>query len=219
MATRSNTPDEPGAASRVREAILLVLILCAAAAVLGVAADFTRDRIKHNDAAWLIQKMDALVPPSSHDNDLLTDAIQVVAPDFFGTANASIYRARLAGQPHAAIIRMIAPDGYRGPIELLVAIRHDATLIGVQVIRHHETPGLGDAFETSRPDWLLRFQGASLSDPPQQRWRVRKDGGDFDEFTGATITPRAIVKATRLALEYYGANRERIFAQAAQKIP
>jgi electron transport complex protein RnfG len=215
MVAPSNPTAAYSAASRVRDGGLLVLILCAATALIGMVANLTRNRIEHNDAAWLAQKMDALVPSTLHDNDLLDDVIEVSAPDFFGTSHASIYRAMLARQPQAAIIRTIAPDGYRGPIELLVAIRYDGVLIGVQVIRHHETPGLGDAFETSRPDWLAHFAGASLTDPPQQRWRVHKDGGDFDEFTGATITPRAIIKATRLALEYYGGNRDRIFAQKA----
>ena len=116
----------------------------------------------------------------------------------------------------AAVIRPIAPDGYRGPIELLVAIGQDGTLIGVQVIRHNETPGLGDAFET-RDVALARALPRPLAD------RIRRssagpcarDGGDFDAFTGATITPRAIVKAVRNALEYYQRNSQRIFDQPA----
>jgi electron transport complex protein RnfG len=184
--------------------------------VLALVASLTRERITANEQAWIKQRLDALVAPDSHDNDLLADSIAVTAPDLLGSAQpVRIYRARRGGAPVAAIIRPIAPDGYRGPIELLVAVGYDGRLIGVQVIRHEETPGLGDAFESRDVHWLDRFRGRSLTDPPPQRWTVRRDGGDFDAFTGATITPRAIVKAVRNSLEYYQRNRQRIFEQPA----
>jgi electron transport complex protein RnfG len=126
----------------------------------------------------------------------------------------TIYRARKGGKPVAAILHTVAPDGYRGPIELLVAIDVSGRLIGVHVVRHNETPGLGDAFENRDIDWLPKFAGRSLDDPPQQRWAVRPDGGDFDAFTGATITPRAIVKAVRRALEFYRAKSSGLFTAA-----
>lgn len=205
-------------ASAGRNAAILVAGAIVAAALLAWVADITRARIYHNEQAWIQQRLDALVPPGMHDNDLLEDRIGAMAPDILGIAEPiTIYRARQGTQPVAAILRTVAPDGYQGPIELLVAVAYDGTLIGVQVIRHRETPGLGDAFENRDRGWLDRFRGRSLADPPQQRWSVRKDGGDFDAFTGATITPRAIVKATRRALEYYQANHERIFAPQAAK--
>ena len=95
----------------------------------------------------------------------------------------------------------------------MVVIAPDGKLIGVRVIRHNETPGLGDAFENRDADWLKRFRGLSLTSPPQQRWTVRRDGGDFDAFTGATITPRAIVKAVRRTLEFYRGNQELLFKE------
>lgn len=197
-------------------AIALIVGAIVLAAVLTLVAGATRDRIDRNEQAWIQQRLDALVPAQLHDNDLLTDRIEVTAPDILGIAQPiSIYRARMGTQPVAAILRTVAPDGYQGPIELLVAIAHEGSLIGVAVIRHRETPGLGDAFENRNADWLDGFRGRSLLDPPQQRWSVHKDGGDFDAFTGATITPRAIVKATRRALEYYQANREWIFTAAS----
>lgn len=196
-----------------RQVALLIGCAVAMAALLALAAHLTRERIYHNEQAWIQQRLDALVAPDQHDNDMLEDRIEVVAPDILGTREpVSIYRARLGSRPVAAIIRTVAPDGYQGPIELLVAVASDGKLLGVQVIRHRETPGLGDAFEHRDRDWLGHFTGRSLTHPPQQRWTVRKDGGDFDAFTGATITPRAIVKATRRALEYYQANQARIFA-------
>jgi electron transport complex protein RnfG len=200
-----------------KPALTLAIIAAVLTALLALVASFTRERIVSNEQAWIRQRLDALVPPAMHDNDLLTDSIAVTAPDLLGSSQpVKIYRARRNGAPVAAVLRPIAPDGYRGPIELLVAVGPDGRLIGVQVIRHQETPGLGDAFESRDVHWLGRFRGRSLTDPPPQRWTVRRDGGDFDAFTGATITPRAIVKAVRNALEYYQRNKQRIFDQPAQ---
>jgi electron transport complex protein RnfG len=209
MATRNDAPA-PGFA---KQALALALIGVVLALLLTSIANVTRARIERERQAWIKQHLDALLAPDSHDNDLLTDTITVIAPEFLGTAQPVIvYRARRNGQPVAAILRPIASDGYRGPIELLVAIARDGTLIGVQVLRHNETPGLGDAFEKRAPQWLPRFRGLSLSDPPPQRWTVRRDGGDFDAFTGATITPRAIVKAVRRTLEFHASNSKRLYA-------
>jgi len=199
-----------------KSALTLAIIAAVLTALLALVASLTRERIVSNEQAWIRQRLDALVPPATHDNDLLADSIAVTAPDLLGSSQpVKIYRARRNGTPVAAVLRPIAPDGYRGPIELLVAVGPDGRLFGVQVIRHQETPGLGDAFESRDVHWLERFRGRSLTDPPPQRWTVRRDGGDFDAFTGATITPRAIVKAVRNALEYYQRNSQRIFDQPA----
>ena len=204
-------------AETAKPVVVLVLLTAGLTAVIAVVAGITRERIAHNEQAWITQRLDALVPPAMHDNDLLADSIAVTSPDLLGSAQpVRIYRARRGGAPVAAVIRAIAPDGYRGPIELLVAIGQDGRLIGVQVIRHNETPGLGDAFESRDVHWLDRFRGRSLTDPPTQRWTVRRDGGDFDAFTGATITPRAIIKAVRNALDYYQRNSQRIFELPSQ---
>jgi Na+-translocating ferredoxin:NAD+ oxidoreductase subunit G len=204
-------------ADAAKPVLTLAILAAALTAIVALIANVTRERIVRNEQAWITQRLDALVAPATHDNDLLADSIAVTAPDLLGSAQpVRIYRARRAGAPVAAVIRAIAPDGYRGPIELLVAIGTDGRLIGVQVIRHDETPGLGDAFESRDVHWLDRFRGRSLTDPPPPRWTVRRDGGDFDAFTGATITPRAIVKAVRNALEYYRRNSQRIFALPSQ---
>jgi electron transport complex protein RnfG len=213
------TPAEPIRAwGKGKAAAVIVLTAAVLAAVLTWAATATADRIRHNEQAWLQQRLDALIAPSAHDNDLLTDRITVTSPEMLGIESpVPIFRARLRGQPVAAVIYTTAPDGYQGPIEMLVAIALDGKLIGVQIVRHRETQGLGDQFENRRVDWLRNFTGRSLNDPPQQRWSVRKDGGDFDEFTGATITPRAIVRATRRALEFYDSQRDRIFKAPAER--
>lgn len=210
---------EKGNAPRLRRgwsAAILIAIAAALAALLTFVASSTREKIARNELAWIQQRLNSLVPAELHDNDMLADRIAMASPDLLGISEpVTIYRARRGGQPVAAAIHTVAPDGYRGPIELLIAIRYDGTLIGVQVIRHQETPGLGDAFENRNADWLPRFRGLSLTRPPQQRWTVRKDHGDFDEFTGATITPRAIVKATRRTLEFFNAQRDAVFAPPA----
>jgi electron transport complex protein RnfG len=215
MATPANRVSSSW--NRGRTAVLIVAIASILAALLSWMASATRDRIERNQQAWLQQRLDALIPPALHDNDLLTDRITVTSPELLGTDRpVPIFRARRNGAPVAAVIYTVAPDGYQGPIEMLVAIDTEGRLIGVQIVRHRETQGLGDQFEHRRADWLQHFRGRSLNDPPQQRWSVRKDGGDFDGFTGATITPRAIVRATRRALEFFTAQRERIFAVEPQ---
>lgn len=202
-----NTP------SAWRSGAALVVIAIAIAATLAAVHRATREQVRRNEQSWILERLDSLVPPTAHDNDLLADSLRVTAPDLLGTEDpVVVYRARRQGAPVAAIVQMIAPDGYRGPIHLLIAIAVDGSLLGVQVIQHNETPGLGDAFEHDAGRWLSRFRGRSLSDPAQARWSVRKDGGDFDAFTGATITPRAIVKAVRQALEYFHANQRQVFA-------
>lgn len=199
--------------SRPGVSIAIILgIVCVLTAVLVGLHGRTYEQILANRQSGLLQAINALLPPSSYDNDVLADKVSVLAPDLLGSERpVPIYRARRNGKPIAALIRPIAPDGYRGAIELLVAIDYDGTLLGVRVLAHDETPGLGDAFESREADWLTDFKGLSLGNPPQQRWTVRKDGGDFDGFTGATITPRAIVRAVRKSLEFYRTSRDRIF--------
>ena len=192
-------------------AVVLATVAVLTAVLVGLHQQ-TRERVLANQQSGISQAISALLPPGSYDNDVLADKFFLVAPDLLGSSRpVPIYRARREGKPFAALIRPIAPDGYRGAIELLVAIAYDGTLLGVQVLDHDETPGLGDAFETRDADWLAAFKGLSLDNPPQHRWTVRKDGGDFDAFTGATITPRAIVRAVRKSLEFYRTSRDRIF--------
>lgn len=208
MDTRSD-PSRPRSAVLAAAALIgVVAILTAALALL---AEQTRDRILANQQSALLQAIAALLPPGSYDNDILKDRI-AVRSDLLGSSNpVQIFRARRDGQPVAVLINAIAPDGYRGPIELLIAINYDGALYGVQVLDHDETPGLGDAFENRDADWLADFRGRSLENPAQARWTVRKDGGEFDAFTGATVTPRAIVKAVRKSMEYYRTRREALF--------
>lgn len=191
-------------------ALAVFIVFCLT--VLGIAAQLTAQRIARNERAWFEAQINALVPAQLHDNDLLADKTTVRAPEALGTRNpVAVYRARLKGMPAAAIINSFAPDGYGGPIELLVAVDYAGTVLGVRVLAHHETPGMGNAFEQAGSTWLAAFRGHSLHNPDARGWNVRKDGGDFEQFTSATISPRAIIQAVQRTLDYYQQNRTQLF--------
>lgn len=171
----------------------------------------TADRIAANEREALLNKLHALVPPESIDNDLIADRITVASQDRLGGRDISVYRARKKGMPVALVLAPIVPDGYSGPIKLLVAVRFDGTLGGVRVVSHKETPGLGDKVEEERSDWILDFNKKSLGDPPLSKWYVKRDGGVFDQFTGATVTPRSIVKAVKNTLLYVKEQRDILY--------
>lgn len=178
----------------------------------------TRERIAANERAYLLRALNQVVASDRYDNDMFTDTIMVTDADLLGTQDpVTAYRAFSEGQPVAVILTPIAPDGYSGTIRLLVGIDADGAVTGVRVTSHKETPGLGDAIEAERSDWILGFDGRQLGDPPPAEWAVRRDGGAFDQFTGATVTPRAVVKAVRNALLYFDAHREALFANPREQ--
>ncbi len=157
-----------------------------------------------------------IVPREAHDNSMLDDRLDAPVGDpllQLSTARP-IYLARRAGVTAAAIVPVLAPDGYSGAIEFIVGVNRDGSIAGVRVLQHRETPGLGDAVDHRKSDWLEGFRGRSLQNPELAGWEVRKDGGEFDQFTGATITPRAVVRATARALQFVEANRSLIFPEA-----
>lgn len=196
----------------LRTALRLAAFTAGTAAVLGAVHLVTRKPIEAEQRRAERAALAALLPESGFDNDPVADTILLRAPDGFGDdRRRPVRRATLRGEPVAAVLSVVAPDGYGGPIELLVGVRADGTVIGVRVVSHKETPGLGDPIEESRSDWIRGFAGRALGDPAPERWAVRRDGGDFDQFAGATITPRAVVAAVRRALTWFGENRARVF--------
>jgi electron transport complex protein RnfG len=174
-----------------------------------------RERIVKSEQERLLRQLNALVPARSYDNDLASDTLQLRVPELDARDPVIVYRARRAGAPVAAILTVVAPDGYSGDIRLLVGIEADGRVAGVRVLEHRETPGLGDKIDLDRADWILDFNGRSLTDPAPAQWAVRKDGGIYDQFAGATITPRAVVKAVKQALAYFRQNQVALFAPAA----
>ncbi len=172
----------------------------------------TKDRIAEQQRKIELQNLAAVLPSDFYDNDPLSDTIAVTDAASLGTAQPhQVYRARLAGRPSALVLQATAPDGYNGDIKLLIGLAVDGTVLGVRVISHRETPGLGDKIERRVSDWVDGFRDRNANES-QARWRVKKDGGEFDQFTGATITPRAVVKAVRRAVDYATHNRDHLYS-------
>ncbi len=162
-----------------------------------------------------------IVPHDLFDNDIIQDKLAVAADPLLGTSDTTTaYRARLKGEPSAVVLESIAPDGYSGKIWLILAVRANGELAGVRVVSHHETPGLGDYIDIQKSPWIKGFDGKSRAGYTDADWKVKKDGGQFDYMAGATITPRAVVKAVNKALIYFEQNRDKLFApndQAKEK--
>lgn len=193
-------------------ALILGLFAVVGTGLVALTQAGTAERIAENERQSLLDNLHQVLPKESHDNDLYSDSIMVTSPLLGSTKPVAVYRARKDGKPVAAIIASMSPIGYAGPIKLLVAIRYDGTISGVRVLSHKETPGLGDGIEIAKSDWILGFNERSLKDPVEAQWKVKKDGGIFDQFTGATITPRSVVNTVRSTLHYYEANRKMLFA-------
>jgi electron transport complex protein RnfG len=174
----------------------------------------SRDRIAANERGVLTRTLTTLVPADRFDNDPLTDRIELRPAALDGAEPIVVYRARRGKTPVAAFATSVARDGYAGPIRLLVALYPDGRVAGVRVLAHQETPGLGDAIDERRSPWILSFTGTRLGAPPRSQWAVRKDGGVFDQFTGATVTPRAVVRAVYNLLEYFDRYPGAIFGQS-----
>ena len=209
MATPAESPP------RGRAAAVLAIVVAAAVAVLVVAAAhrIAAPRIAANQRAAEIARLTAVLGDTRFDNDPVADRITVRDPEHLGTDRPlPIHRARLGGRPVAALIEVEAPGGYGGVIRLVIAVRPDGRVIGVRVLSHHETPGVGDGIETGKSGWIAKFAGRSLGDPPPSRWALRRDGGDYDQLTGATVTSRAVTVAVRDALDWYATHREDVFA-------
>lgn len=176
--------------------------------LISVTWILTQERIETQVRAYEAKALMEILPADTHDN-VLVDSKMVLEPSRLLSSQdqREAYIALNDGEVSAVILPVTAPDGYSGRIELLVGINRNGTLAGVRAITHKETPGLGDKININVTDWILGFAGKSLSNPAAEGWGVKKDGGEFDQFTGATITPRAVVAAVYRALQYFEANR------------
>lgn len=192
---------------------ILALFAIAGTSLVAFTYMATKDRIAANEREILMHTLYALVPKESVDNDMAVDTLQVSDEAQLGSPHTTVYRGRKQGQPVAAVLTTVVPSGYAGAIKLLVAVRYDGTLGGVRVISEHETPGLGDKVEETKSDWIYGFTGKSLGNPPLDKWKVKRDGGVFDQFTGATITPRSVVAAVKKTLLYVKAHRDALYAK------
>jgi electron transport complex protein RnfG len=206
--------DKRSAKSVFQVGLLLAFSALTGTGVMAITHYHTKDRIDENQRQVLIRSLTSVLPQVQYDNDLVNDVINVADTQKLGSKKPlSIYRARYEGEPRAVVITTIAPNGYNGPIKIIVGINYDGAITGVRVVDHRETPGLGDAIDTERSDWARKFAKRSIENTSESQWQVKKDGGVFDQFTGATITPRAVVSAVHKSLQYFAAHRDALFAK------
>jgi len=198
--------------------IVLAVVAAICTALVTITHRMTAPRIAENQKAYLEQSLRPALAGVFYDNDLSESTLILPPPHGLpGNEPAIIYRLFSEERPVAAVFVVSARGGYSGPIKLLIAVEYSGKLAGVQVLEHNETPGLGDLIEPSRSNWLQQFEDASLEDPSRDRWAIRRDGGAFDQLTGASITPRAVVMAVKETLLYYESNRDSIFESREQE--
>ncbi|NMH59503.1 electron transport complex subunit RsxG [Alteromonas ponticola] len=192
---------------------MLALFAVVTTALISLTFATTESRITEQQKKRLLSVLTEVVPERFYDNSFYNDCI-LIQSALLGTSEAQVvYRARLQGDPSALALETTAPDGYSGNIHLVVGIDTNLNVLGVRTVEHKETPGLGDKIELAISDWILSFNGKSLTDPSPSNWAVKKDGGRFDQFTGATITPRAVVNAVQNTLIFVRDNQQALFEQ------
>lgn len=204
--------------SITRNSLLLALFAVVTTLLIAGTYLLTKDTIAQERRKAEEKALLEIVPARLHDNNMLDDTLVAKAgkTGLGLRQDKTIYVARQAGQAHAVILPVIAPDGYSGDMELIVGVKRDGRVAGVRVLSHRETPGLGDKVDLAKSDWVLSFNGRSLTEPSVEQWAVKKDHGVFDQFTGATITPRAVVAATRRALEYAQTHHDYLFGSSTK---
>lgn len=194
----------------LKSGMLLLIFTMVSILFVSLTQDTTQDKIQYNEKQLLIKRLAELV--SNYDNDILKEKYDQMLTLHGINQTISIYPAKRNGKIFAYLVEHTYPNGYNGSIRLLTGVSVDETLLGVRVVAHKETPGLGDKIETRKSDWIKQFAGLSLSSPTQDNWKVKRDGGVFEAFTGATITPRAIVSASYQVLELF--NKKAFLSQA-----
>ena len=205
-----------------RTAVILFIFVVIFTGLLSGAYLWTLPTIQAAASEEKMKLIDDVLPRSNYDNDLLKDTVRIEATPALGLdETTTAYRARKDGKLTALVLEAVAPDGYAGKIRLLIALNSEGSLIGVRVTQHKETPGLGDYIEPKkgkdkeRP-WIAQFNELNPTALDEREWKVKKDGGRFDSVAGATVTPRAVVKAVRKAALYVAENRETLFASQSQ---
>lgn len=193
----------------------LLLFAVVGTAVLAYTYNLTRDAIAQSELNEKLKLVVQVAPSSTYDNDIMQSTVQLAPDALLGSGEATTaYIGRLKGEPSIAVLQAFAPDGYSGKISLIIAIHHDGKIGGVRVVSHKETPGLGDYIEIAKSKWITLFDGLSLEKPKDSGWKVKKDGGTIEYTAGATITPRAVVKAVHKALQYAAQHRNELFTPA-----
>lgn len=185
-----------------KHGITLAVFAAVTTGLTAVVYQLTKSTIAHQAALQHKSLLDQVVPADIYDNNMQNECYLVSDPALGNAAPHHLYLARKQGQPVAVALETTAPDGYSGAIQLLVGADFSGTVLGTRVMEHHETPGLGDKIELRLSDWITFFSGKKVNGTDDTRWAVKKEGGMFDQFTGATITPRAVVNAVRRSALY-----------------
>ena len=202
-----------------QNSIALGVFALATAGLIALIYQATATRIADAQYRAAQRALLEIVPARRHNNDLLADTIPLDAAqrEALGIRTEETgYMARMDGEPVAVILPSVAPDGYSGDIAMIIGINRDGSVAGVRVLNHRETPGLGDKLELTKSPWILRFDGKSLNNPLPDRWQVKKDGGEFDQFTGATITPRAVVRRVQNTLRFFEAHQAALLGDTSR---
>ncbi|BFT30959.1 electron transport complex subunit RsxG [Alteromonas sp. D210916BOD_24] len=198
--------------SLLKNGAMLGVFAVVTTALIALTFFGTQDRIEHQKKQKLLSVLNDVVPERYHDNPLYANCTLITAKALGSKRSHKVYRATLENSPSALVLEATAPNGYSGNIDLVIGVSIDMTVLGVRVIEHKETPGLGDKVELAVSDWITSFTGKAFSSDNTAPWYVKKDGGEFDQFTGATITPRAVVGAVRRALVYAQAHQADLFS-------
>ena len=200
-------------ASIRRNSLGLAIFAVLTAGLIAITYQLTDHTIKDNILEAQISAFNEILPANLYDNDLTKDVAFLPGDPLLGSEEGiKIHIARKNGEVTAIIFETIAPRGYNGNLDMLVAIDKNGIVTGSRVISHKETPGLGDKVELKKSKWILSFSNKSLDNPDLKGWGVKKDGGDFDQFTGATITPRAVVRAVKNTLIYFDQHKDTLLA-------
>jgi len=194
---------------------VLALFAIVCTAIVGIVHEATKNRIEVQHQEHLLNILHSIITPERLNNDIYQDCLTITNSALGTLTPQTVYRARYDNKPIAAAITTIAPDGYNGNIELIVALNMNDTISGVRVLEHQETPGLGDKVERRKSPWILSFNDKKIPAEKDSQWHVAKDGGMFDQFTGATITPRAVVKAVKKTARYFKQHKQELFSQEA----
>lgn len=199
--------------SVLKSGVTLAAIAAICTALVATTYHLTVDRIAANDKALLEQSLHPALSDIFYDSGV-SESLLVVHPphDLPGTEDALIYRVYANEEPVAALFVVTARDGFSGPIRILLGVDIEGIVTGIRILQHRETPGLGDKIVASRSDWVHQFAGRSIGDPAITEWAIRRDGGQFDQLTGASVTPRAVTKAMRDTLVYFETHKDEIFA-------
>jgi len=207
----SKAPNNIGRAIS-KNAMILGVFALISTGLIAITHLLTKDKIALEVELSLIRQLSQMIPPDDYTNAVYRDCIVIKDPSYLGSNEPQkLYRMRNPDSDYAVLMTSIAPDGYSGKINLAIAISAQGKILGVNVLSHQETPGLGDKIERHKSNWLDQFDGLSINNPTEKNWKVKKDGGQFDALTGATITPRAVIKAVYNGLNFYAKNSQQVF--------